>query len=618
MPTIPIGERRIGAPSLQAPRRDLAGETAIINAGGEVADMLKKRGQELQNQHDIATAQGFVMEYRGLTREKMIELQQRKGKDAKGVLEEYTDFSTKASDNILKKAENLSQQNILNKYIINRREGDLDDLARHQAMEHYAHMVSNAGLFTQNALDEMGTIHYKNIDGRIPELIEGANLANAQAVSGSDLDMANKKSATAIIYKGIERALQQNPKEAQRLLEKYREPLGAEYIKLKDIVDEEALYREALSLSSNPEATWESMKDFVRAAADSENPPSGAVIDSVLDRVETDEREVKIKSEVERQKIRLDTSNIFNAHMIQRNYGEAMKVAKALQTDNGTMNRLADFTEAEKRRMIADASQGGVLKTSKVAQQGLMRDVLTNKFRDIMEMRADSRWLQLEPQHMTQMEGYYQKYGQYGVTIEDAMRKGEARISEYFGNDPQKLYKTGIVMDDVGVRIRSEEERTGHLLNPDEVKGVIDDMIETKFKRDTFGTRTKTTLIKELLENHKRLQEMSETIGGPTTSIWKYFLAPGAFTGIFTPWIYSDLTKEPPPGGTQEMEDAAEAWLRKRLTQAELTSYFNEATKHAKKEGYGLTWTYLKDVVVKNIGDPLATGNEPKLPTKKE
>jgi hypothetical protein len=201
--------------------------------------MVARRGEQLLQEYDATRAYGAYNRLRDESRVKVAELLQREGVDAQGAQQEYDEWHKSAFSRVLK--DNLTsgqQRDIYQRLSDQRRQGDLDQLAHHEAQQHSAYKKQviegmaatidrdiQAIAFDDGKVDGMIADHFMALDGLYP----GRDLTAEKTVR---LERFRTTQAQEIIDK--------NPKYAAAWLEEKKPELGDKYYQLKKLLESKA------------------------------------------------------------------------------------------------------------------------------------------------------------------------------------------------------------------------------------------------------------------------------------------------------------------------------------------------------------------------------------------
>ncbi len=112
----------------------------FVGAASETGRMMQARGEQLLREYDETRAIGAYNKLRELSRSKVAELLTREGKDAQGAQQEFGEWYRRAFDDVAKKELTVhSQRETYQRIADQRKQGDLDQLAHHEAQQHTAY-----------------------------------------------------------------------------------------------------------------------------------------------------------------------------------------------------------------------------------------------------------------------------------------------------------------------------------------------------------------------------------------------------------------------------------------------------------------------------------------------
>lgn len=244
MPKIPVYEQQLGTPrSTSATVESAITYMPFTQAVNNTGAMIEQRGASLLQEYDTTRAYTAFNELRDQSRSKMAELMSREGIDAQGAQSEYSEYYKKTKEDVTKSTINaFSQRQLFDKLSQSHQAGDLDQLARHEFVEHkkYKTTVVNGYIATverdirENVNDDAkmdGMIYGRTeADGTVTPGLWGAIDALG---SGIDRTAAKIAATQGARYAAMDELINSNPQRATIKLEEWKSELGDKYAPLK-------------------------------------------------------------------------------------------------------------------------------------------------------------------------------------------------------------------------------------------------------------------------------------------------------------------------------------------------------------------------------------------------
>ena len=244
MPQIPVYESRLSAP--RGASLDVSSHATFMPFANEVqrtGQMLEQRGAQLIQEYDTTRAYTAFNELREKSRGKLAELQAREGLAAQGAQKEYTEFYRKATEDVAKSSINaFSQRQLFDRLSKSHEAGDLDGLARHEAVQHKKYKVTVVDGYV--ATVERDIRAAVNDDAKMDGMIYGQTEADGSVTPGlwgaidalgEGLDRTTEKLAAtqSARYAAMDELINTNPARATIKLEDWKNELGEKYAPLK-------------------------------------------------------------------------------------------------------------------------------------------------------------------------------------------------------------------------------------------------------------------------------------------------------------------------------------------------------------------------------------------------
>jgi hypothetical protein len=244
MPELPEYQQRVGAPNAVV-TVPAGRQAANIAAGtGAVADALQRRGQTLAQQYDTISAMKALNSFRTQAREKLHELEQRKGSSAYGIQQDYDEWYQGAFNDISEEfLKNDTQHRMFNQAIQPRRDQDLDRLAGHEARQISADRVETVNGQGVSAIADIRLAIPEGLASPAPDLdskmarvderISEQIIAMRMASGGMDTTVDEQAFKQIARMAQMEEIIDRDPESAEKYLEHYRGDLGDKYHDVK-------------------------------------------------------------------------------------------------------------------------------------------------------------------------------------------------------------------------------------------------------------------------------------------------------------------------------------------------------------------------------------------------
>lgn len=255
MPKIPATPQF--QPMVRTPRADRPVDVSspqtflpFVGATSETGRMMQARGEQLLKEYDETRALGAYNKLREMSRGKVAELLQREGKNAQGAQQEFGDWYRKAFDDVAKNELNVhSQRETYQRISDQRKQGDLDQLAHHEATQHTAYkkqVITGMGetverdirntAFDQQQSDAMIFDHFTAMEqlypGRDLSADKMASLQRFRVAQAEELIDKDEKYAAKWLE---EKYYDKDGKEADSI----KNQLGEKYYTIKDRLEKQ-------------------------------------------------------------------------------------------------------------------------------------------------------------------------------------------------------------------------------------------------------------------------------------------------------------------------------------------------------------------------------------------
>jgi hypothetical protein len=245
MPKIPMYEQQISTPrgghslDVSSPETYMPFANEVSRTGA----MLEQRGASLLQEYDTTRAYTAFNELRDKSRNKMAELLSREGIQAQGAQQEYTEFYKKSTEDVAKNSINaFSQRQLFDKLSKSHEQGDLDNLARHEYVEHKKYKTTVVNGYIATTERDIRTV--VNDDAKMDAMIYGSTGPDGQVVpglwgaidalgSGLDRTQAKLEATQSARYAAMDELINTNPQRATIKLEDWKNELGEKYAPLK-------------------------------------------------------------------------------------------------------------------------------------------------------------------------------------------------------------------------------------------------------------------------------------------------------------------------------------------------------------------------------------------------
>jgi len=472
---IPVRQRQVGVAGGVNPPRD-TGDDARIGEGlaqlGRALDEPIRRFQqhadELQLQHDVATAQSRLLEFTEQSLGKVTELRARKGELAKGTQAEYKEWHRKQAGPILSKLQNDRQRQYFGSRADQHLISSLTTLADHQAREHQRHAQNNLDVALNTAMDAVSNDPKR--DEVYDTWLEEIKIAIADANPGVDNSARIQEAETGLKVKRLQSMTVTDPMRAKIYLERWREDLGDAYDEARDLVDREWAYIAARG--AHP-ADFDKQEDYVKSLEGVSSVAKKATLGYIrAEQAEQERRDFEAKKQR-----RIDAENEFWAAIGDGDRVLARRLASDLDVDGG------DFTEKERQALVARA-QKFVAVTDPYKWRELRWDVLKGKFTGREDLWLDPRAAAITNEDMMKLESLVDKAVEDPPEYADALSDIEYTFKAMYADDSQRALKFLMFKRELLHAMDRLETEKGRALTADEVRALAQDNLE---KREKVG-----------------------------------------------------------------------------------------------------------------------------------
>lgn len=232
--------------TLRVPEQDPGVGAGVVQAVKGVASDINKQARTMIDQYDSSRSRESYNNFRESARQKITELKSLKGRDAVGASKDYRKWYEEENTKISGDLDNPIQQGQFGVWSQQRRDQDLDAISGHEAVQAEQYNLSvHAGELAHSQGDIMA--HYAD-DNRIEGengVIQGIKDSFARTYPGVDKSKEEQAAVANARALRIQLMAEDNPVQAEKLLEKHKVSLGPAYLTLKDQVKESTVRKES-------------------------------------------------------------------------------------------------------------------------------------------------------------------------------------------------------------------------------------------------------------------------------------------------------------------------------------------------------------------------------------